>query len=374
MRTRHGPAGQDVPALTEMLQDLTWNMPPGSKRRLKDHLVTEIRRAEPTRSAAPTGWRGWRVTSPGRQLRRRAWLLLGAGAAIAGMAAAVTAIIITSLGGLPPASPGAVRLLARVAAAAARQPTPQVGDNQYMFAEIKEVSRSLPANLEPFIRKGSLPRDIRLRLKQRRPQRITLQIWMPVSDVCRMGVERSVGSKGPGINWKFTARGSGVKCPSIGGLNDASYRLLQALPTDPHALLAMIYKVERGHGPSPDQEAFVTIGDLLRDKIAPPKVAAALYRAAALIPGVTLVHNATDAIGRHGVAVAQTADGIRTELIFSKTSLRLIGERTILAKIGISTDATAIIRQAFVDHLGQVPPAPQDPASRGAAGPALGGR
>jgi len=116
-------------------------------------------------------------------------------------------------------------------------------------------------------------------------------------------------------------------------------------------------EVERGHGPSPDQEAFVTIGDLLRDKIAPPKVAAALYRAAALIPGVTLVRHATDAIGRHGVAVAQTADGIRTELIFSKKSLTLIGERTILAKIGISTDATAIIRQAFVDHLGQVAPA-----------------
>jgi len=164
------------------------------------------------------------------------------------------------------------------------------------------------------------------------------------------------------INWKSSAQGSGFRCPSIGSLNAATYRLLQSLPTDPHALLAMIYNAGRGYGPSPDQEAFVTIGDMLRDKIAPPKVAAALYRAAALIPGVTLVHNATDAIGRQGVAVARTAGGIRTELIFSETTLKLIGERATFVRTGISGDATAIIRQAFVYHLGQVPPPPKAPA------------
>jgi hypothetical protein len=84
-----------------------------------------------------------------------------------------------------------------------------------------------------------------------------------------------------------------------------------------------------------------------------------LYRAAALIPGVTLVPDATDAIGRHGVAVAQHVNGIPggiiSELIFSKTTLRLIGSRTIEARTGASTSATAIISQAFVNHLGQVP-------------------
>jgi hypothetical protein len=221
----------------------------------------------------------------------------------------------------------------------------------------------LPDNLEPYIKSGSFPRQVRLRLQKLRPQKYTSQIWMPVADVCRTGLVRTISPNGHVSSEPFTARGSGVKCPSIGGLNDATYRLLQTLPTDPHALLAMIYKVEQGHGPSPDQEAFVTIGDLLRDKIVPPRVAAALYRAAALIPGVTLVPNATDAIGRHGVAVAQTAWGIRTELIFSKTSLRLIGERTILASAGISTDATAIISRAFVNHLGQLPPSTGKAAS-----------
>ena len=150
-----------------------------------------------------------------------------------------------------------------------------------------------------------------------------------------------------------------MKCPSIGSLNDATYRLLQALPTDPQALLNRIYRMERGHGPGPAQEAFVTIGDLLNGKIPPPKVAAALYRAAALIPGVTLVPDATDAIGRHGVGVAQHVSGIpggiTSELIFNQATLRLIGSRTIEARTGASTSATAIISQAFVNHLGQVP-------------------
>lgn len=44
------------------------------------------------------------------------------------------------------------------------------------------------------------------------------------------------------------------------------------------------------------------------------------------------------------------------ELIFNKTGLKLIGVRTIIASIGLSTDATAIISQAFADRLGQAPP------------------
>jgi hypothetical protein len=356
VRTSPDQTQQDLVALTRLLQDLAWNMPSETQQRLKDHLSTEIHGPDLTRSSV----RGrWTVTRP-RKLRRRAWLL-GVGAAMAVMAATVTTIIITSERGLPAASPGAVRLLAKVAAAAGHQPAVQAGDSQYMYSEVKEATWPVPGKLEPFIKKGAFPREIRDHLEKLRPQKFTVQFWTPVSDVCRVGLERIAPSTGPVINWKSSAQGSGFTCPSIGSLNVATYRLLQSLPTDPHALLAMIYKAGRGYGPSPDQEAFVTIGDLLRDKIAPPEVAAALYRAAALIPGVTLVRNATDAIGRQGVAVARTAGGIRTELVFSKTTLRLIGERATLVRTGISGDATAIIRQAFVDHIGQVPTAPKAP-------------
>jgi hypothetical protein len=74
---------------------------------------------------------------------------------------------------------------------------------------------------------------------------------------------------------------------------------------------------------------------------------------------VTLVPDATDAIGRPGVAVARIGPGvdggIREELIFSRTTWQLIGERTVIARTGTTTGATAIIDRAFVDHRGQIP-------------------
>ncbi|HET7247564.1 MAG TPA: CU044_5270 family protein [Streptosporangiaceae bacterium] len=292
--------------------------------------------------------------------RRPRRAILTAAAATAALAIAATAIAVTSLGspGRPVFDPGAVRLLARAAAAAARQPAPHVRDGQFMYIETRaavtsDVPRELGVKPSPF------PRHPHLKL-------ITERVWVPVGKSCGPAYKRSASANGKTAIETFT----GEKCPGIGGLNDSTYRLLQALPTNPHALLALIYRVERGHGPGPDQEAFVTIGDLLRTTIAPPKVAAALYRAAALIPGVTLIPHATDAVGRHGVAVGRIGPGIdggiRDELIFSRDTLQLLGERTVIARTGATTEATAIVARAFVDHRGQIP-CPAHQTTRGCA-------
>ena len=284
----------------------------------------------------PAASRPGRRSSLGGRRRRPIRAIVAAAAGTVALAIVATVIGITSLGSpsRPAVDKGAVQLLAKVADVAARQPVPHVRDSQYMYVETRAAVpsfRPVPATSTP----PPFPRHVHLKM-------ITSQVWVPVENLCRTGLEQP-----------------GVKCPNIGWLNDPTYRLLQTLPTNPHALLAMIYRVERGHGPSPAQEAFVTIGDLLRNTITPPKVTAALYRAAALIPGVTLVHHATDAIGRHGVAVARIgpgADGgVREELIFSRATLQLIGERTVIARTGMTTTATAIIARAFVDHRGQVP-------------------
>jgi hypothetical protein len=282
-------------------------------------------------------------------------------AGTAGLAIIAAVIGITLLGGSsqPTVDEGAVRLLAKAADVAARQPAAHVRDSQYMYVETTAAVPSL--GLKPLSNKPRpFPRHIHLKM-------ITSQVWVPVDNVCRAGLERGINGNGQKSSSAFSARQPGVKCPNIGGLNDPTYRLLQTLPTNPHALLAMIYRIERGHGPGPDEEAFVTIGDLLRNTIAPPKVTAALYRAAALIPGVTFVPNATDAIGRPGVAVARIgpgADGgVREELIFSRATWQLIGERTVIARTGVITGATAIIARAFVDHRGQTPSSGKHPAS-----------
>jgi hypothetical protein len=302
----------------------------------------------PGGSPASRDGRGVRLRGNPRRPRRA---ILAGAAAIAGLAIVATAIAVASSGGpgRPAFDMGAVRLLAKVADAAARQPVPHVRDSQYMYiattaAVPSDVLKPLGLTSTP----PPVPRHIRLKL-------ITSRVWVPVKNLCGPVYKHSKSANGKTAIQTF----SGEKCPNIGWLNDPTYRLLQSLPTNPHALLAMIYRIERGHGPGPDQEAFVTIGDLLRNTIAPPKVAAALYRAAALIPGVTLIPDATDAIGRHGVAVARIGPGvdggIRDELIFSRATLQLIGERTVIARTGTTTGATAIIARAFVDHRGQIP-------------------
>ena len=70
---------------------------------------------------------------------------------------------------------------------------------------------------------------------------------MPVANSCGPVYKRSVSANGKTTVQTF----SGVKCRKIGWLNDPTYRLLQTLPTNPHTLLAMIYRVERGHGSRP---------------------------------------------------------------------------------------------------------------------------
>lgn len=342
MKTRHDP-GEDRAALLRLLPHLAErDLPPGRREQLRHHLVSEIRLARPARSPAPGSPP---AASPHRRRPRTRALLAAAGAVAVSLAAITIAIASpASHPGAPAASrahTGAVRLLAKVADAAARQPAPHVRNSQYMY--LKTAEASLPPSETPSTIWGRIPPGAHL-LKP-----VIRQTWVPVSNLCHPGLTRD-----PGVSTR-----PGWKCPDRGSLNNPTYRLLQSLPNDPHALLALINRVERGHGNGPAQEAFTTIGDLLRSTIAPPRVSAALYRAAALIPGVTLVPGATDAIGRHGVAVALTGPGgkggVRDELIFSKATLQLIGERTVVARTGQSTSASAIIARGFADRLGQVP-------------------
>lgn len=146
-------------------------------------------------------------------------------------------------------------------------------------------------------------------------------------------------------------------------LNSPSYDYLRSLPTDPGPLLKKIYDETGGMGNGPDQQAFSTIGDLLREQVVPPKLAAGLYRAAARIPGVVLVDDSVDAAGRHGVAIARTdeTDGSRTEWIFDRETYTYLGERTVQTrdvegiKAGTVRGRTAVTDRAVVDAVKQRP-------------------
>ncbi|MFD4661606.1 CU044_5270 family protein [Kitasatospora sp. NPDC058444] len=142
-----------------------------------------------------------------------------------------------------------------------------------------------------------------------------------------------------------------------------SYAYVAALPTDPDALLDRIHADTAGLGPGPDEEAFRTVGDLLRQQIAPPAVSAALYRAAAKIPGVTVIDSVTDAAGRAGVAVARRDGGgkVESQWIFDRADYTFLGERTVAVtdgatfKKGDITGQMAVLARAIVDEPGTRP-------------------
>lgn len=162
--------------------------------------------------------------------------------------------------------------------------------------------------------------------------------------------------------------------PCPGGSAEFSrrqYNQLRFLPTTPEKMLAFLRassgatndpKADRRS--SPDELTFGAAGEMVGESYLPAPQRAALYRALALIPGLELVENATDAAGRAGVGVAfrDTNRGVRRELIFDPETFRYLGERAFVtdaaaakAPVGAQTAATAQLSAEVVDTI---PPAP----------------
>jgi hypothetical protein len=133
---------------------------------------------------------------------------------------------------------------------------------------------------------------------------------------------------------------------------------LADLPRDPTRLLNYIYRVTLGTGQSPDGEALVYIADRLRSGIVPADLRAALYRAAALIPGVEIVEKQATLDGRTGVAIGrvETGSDTRQDIIIDPATGLLIGERQVQLKAGngypagttvsFTSIATSVVDQA----------------------------
>lgn len=286
--------------------------------------------------------------------RTRAWsrrplaLLLAAGAATGAVTLAVTLGASGSGGGgrgpvAAPPDPAAVRLLDRAAMTAQAAAAAPVRDGQYLYTKTTGFSTSLAETGNGGMEAARTDES----------------------------AERWVSADGSTGTLTRTASGTSQDpAPGKGRatINSPTHRFLESLPTDPDRLLETIYADTRlNHGAGsgsttgPDQEAFVAIGDLLRTVEAPPGVSAALYRAAARIPGVVLVPGATDAAGREGVAVARIHNGERTEWIFDKATTHLLGERTVLlkdspwGKAGTAVTSTAVIARGIADEAGRAP-------------------
>src|SRR6185437_12459467 len=170
------------------------DLPAARKQILKEHLMTELRRADS--QPGQTGQPGTHRTRPrrGRQGEhsRRTVLVAGAVLTAAAVAVATAVVVGTSTSPpapktAPPAQPApaatAAQLLAKIADAAARQPAPVVRDSDFTYIR-SEVAYEVDS-----ISDGHETSSME-KLHDR-------QIWLPVANVCATGLLIEQGEHTP---------------------------------------------------------------------------------------------------------------------------------------------------------------------------------
>jgi hypothetical protein len=286
---------------------------------------------------------------PGKRLgRRRLWL---AGAAVAASVVTAGLLVWPASDSTPPG--GSVLTVAYVldnaarAAASSRQPVPR--PDQYIH--VSSVTTDLAVDEDPGGGKAYLYSTDR-------------RIWLSVSGG-QAGVlwERQLPNKklpwgptpppvtGASVSWTpLSAPGTGAR---------DTYQFLTTLPTDPGQLRAWIYRHLDGQQPA-DEQAWTDIGDMVREMLVPAKLAAALFRVAATIPGAQVIPHVTNVLGRPGIAVARYDPGFHANaaLIFDRRTYQLLGEGEVLTSpvqgegpAGTVIAATAQLSATVVDHL-----------------------
>jgi hypothetical protein len=319
--------------------------------------------------------RGGRIRLPHRLVGTRpAWRL----GAIGATAAAVTAAMLVGqpghlAGTAPPpaqagATPEAVRILQLAAHQVTATPAPAARPDQFVFVE--SVNSEVSINIEP-AKDPNGPHRATAELESRLSRR-----WNSVDgthdDVARY------------LRWGSSRRPleqpdvpSGCRDgkqtdPALPGVTRACTpqpAVRADLPTDAEAMLRYLYRPGGAPNVPADEKAFQRAGDVIEASLTAPAVQAAVFRAVAQIPGVTVSRGVVDAAGRHGIAVIRTDGPFRFELIFDAKAHRYLGSNAGLADLttiapGLTvsgmkssdpTTQTAILRVAIVDKAGQLP-------------------
>ncbi len=337
----------------ELVEDFCAAEPPPSPQRLATARATVAASIGDPELAgrAPAG--RW-VQGPGRT-RVLSWPRLAIPGAVAGAVAIATAVAIvvaatvTGSGASRPPGGGtagtrlAAYVLDRAATAALAQPEP--ADGQFIYTSSKTVDSG---------RTGRAA--------------FRVQTWLSVD-----------GQKASATRWSHCMDvrqpsclleiQSGTNMP--GYIPDRTYAVLRTLPTDPGTLLSYLEQHSTclqppgfGMKMSSYDAAYAEIYMILTSVLVlPPKFGAALFAAAAKIPGVTVLPHVVDAAGGQGIAVAMTyATGdatyspqVRHELIFDPHSYRFVGAQSIIARAAVGwpagelLDSTALLSSAIVN-------------------------
>ena len=327
----------DLQLLREVRSDIG-SAPPATLARGRSKLMARIDSA--SRSGATTGTLAPATVSP-IGFRRR--ILMASAAAALLVGGIVVADVVRPSG--PGATAEAAEVLNNAAAATIQTSDPAVGPGQYLKIETTELTGggmqaadgSDISWQETTSGQVYVPADKNGEWVWNREDRVPLE---SSSDAAKAAAAELVKRRqaqpdgAPVLVGVLRAPGGafyGNEPAIISGmpLDEAA-----GLPRDPQALLNLIQERTKGAGKSPEIKALGTITDALRTGVIPADLRAALYKAAALIPGVTVADKQATIDGRTGVAIGIPSPdgGSRQETIIDPTTGLLIGERNVLLK------------------------------------------
>lgn len=266
------------------------------------------------------------VARPPRRLR----VTLAAAAAFALVLFALGTLLPVGAGGPDPAVAALLHRFERIAQQAAAEPAPEPG--QYVYTETTAQESYVYVSGDGGYRfVYSVP--------------VTTQQWLGLDGSGRQvnttGDHPTFPTQADRATYEAYLASGGLQADKMqfdwgkttqdrygpGGL---FWRDTSALPTDPSELGRLIDDRQIVGGPSGDWESFALATDLIRDTYARPELRAALYSYMAGLSGIELVGKTTDALGRPGVDLASTHDGIRHEVVFDRANGKILEERDVV--------------------------------------------
>ena len=307
---------------------------------LRDHLMRELTQevqavrgtqeaAETAENATVRGGSHEPVPRLGRRpltrpSRRFAMIAVPVATAVVVAGAVVVGAVVSAP---PTPDQKAVDLLNRIATVAAAKKAVTVHDDQYVCISVEgslEITEVADSGTQIYRRSD----------------------WTAVNGK-RPGLARTTVLSGPSLPGDRAPKGVAQDMRLSADPNVTTYRELEALPTDPDTLLKKIY-ADTGDGDSGDSvdrgQALELIGDMLATATLLPDVNAALYRAAAKIPGVTVVETTKDLAGRPGIGLTFKDRDDHETWVFDKRSLAYLG-----------SNEKALLGAGVVNKVGEMP-------------------
>jgi hypothetical protein len=290
--------------------------------------------------------------------RRRRRTIAWAGFSVLGAASLTVALVATNVLGVADwnggADPAAASALNSAAAATLEVSDPPVGPGQYLFVRTDGVFSAvgtLEADAERIRENGGdvQPSDAVSALETYRDElyvpadrsddwvwiqctRTPFKTFGPRSEAFA-AEQAAIYDKYDFDNIRRFPGGTTPGGDNFGGYHEGTEMSVDydALPREPRQLLDKIYELNGNSGQSRDGQALEWITSALRRGTAPADFRAALYRAAAEIPGVEIIEDQATLNGTTGIAIGrlETADNVRYDLIIDPKTGQFIGERQV---------------------------------------------